>query len=117
MTSDWGSRVGDEAAGLIRRAAIWRRTGGTSLLFFVLLEITFEVAHFWRLGIEWSSALFAVGMFGLFRSIALMAQARRVAGARLGLTRVQARWVRLRHGTAGYDAWLAARNHPNWPRQ
>jgi hypothetical protein len=111
----WSVRIGDDAAGLIRRAAAARRAGGASLLVCVVLEIAFQLADYYQPGIIGSLIFLVGGMFGLFYAIRLMGQARQVVAARLGLPAAEAKWVRLRHGTAGYDRWLAARNKPGWP--
>lgn len=111
----WPVRIGDDAAGLIRRATAARRAGGASLLVCVVLEIAFQLADYYKPGIIGSLIFLIGGMFGLFYAIRLVGQARRVVAARLALPPSAAKWVRLRHGTAGYDRWLAARNQPGWP--
>lgn len=111
----WPSRIGHPAADLIRRATSWRRAGGIAMLLTAVLEIGFQLDDYYRPGVEGSAVLFPAGMFALFRAIRLMARARKLVSARLGLPPGQAKWVRLRHGEAGYDHWLAARGDPGWP--
>jgi hypothetical protein len=116
MSDGWSRRVGEPAAAVIRRAATWRKVGGAAGLLFLVAEIGFEVDHFYRPGIEASSVLLGVAMYGLFFAIRLMAKARRLVADRLGLPADEARWVRLRHGEAGFDRWLARRDQPEWSR-
>jgi hypothetical protein len=81
----------------------------------VVLEIAFQLAGYYRPGIIGSVMFFIGSMLALFYAIRLQARARRLIAARLGLPPSQAKWVRVRQGTAGYDRWLAARNKPGWP--
>jgi hypothetical protein len=48
-------------------------------------------------------------------AIRLMARARLLVAARLGVAPEQARWVQLRQGEAGFDHWLACQDQPDWP--
>lgn len=111
----WPVRIGAEATELIRRATAIRRAGFFSLLLCVVLEISFQLADYYRPGIIGSLIFFVGGMFGLFYPIRLMAQARRIVAARLGMPASDAKWIRLRYGPAGFDRWLGARNQPGWP--
>ena len=86
-------------------------------LLFVVLEIAFQLADYYRPGIEASVILLVLSLLGVFDSIRLMGQARRLVAPGLGVAARDAKWVRLRHGTHGFDRWLAARNEPGWPRQ
>lgn len=114
-TDGWSVRIGDEAAGLIGRATAARRAGGVSGVLFVVLEIAFQLADYYRPGIEASVIFLVAFVFGWFYAIRLMARARRVVAARVGLPTQDAKWVRLRHGTEGFDRWIAARDRPGWP--
>lgn len=111
----WSGRIGDEAAGLIRRSITVRRAGGASLLLCVVLEIGFQLANYYQPGIVGSLVFFVAGLAGLIHPIRLMARARRIVAGRLGLPAEDAKYIRLRHGTEGYDSWLAARGQPGWP--
>jgi hypothetical protein len=111
----WTVRIGAEATELIRRATATRRAGFVSLLLCVVLEIGFQLANYYRPGIEGSLIFMAGGVFGLSYAIRLMARARRVVAPRVGLSLQDAKYIRLRHGTEGFDQWLAARDQPGWP--
>jgi YD repeat-containing protein len=62
----WSARIGDEAAGLIGRAAVIRLASVGSGLLFVFLEIAFQLANYYRPGIEAPVIFLVAFVFGWF---------------------------------------------------
>ena len=114
LLADWTSRIGRDAADLLWQSVQQRRVGLLFLGVFVVCEIGSQLAGF-AFGVVASPILFIPAIICFVRSVRLIGNTTKTAGAYLGLTPYEAKYMRLRF-TSTFDMWISKRGHPKFPK-
>lgn len=114
LLGDWTPRIGRDAADLLCQSVQQRRAGLLFLGVFVVCEIGSQLADF-RFGVAAAPILFIPAIICFVRSVKLIGTTTKTAGAYLGLTPYEAKYMRLRF-TSTFDMWISKRDHPKFPK-